>query len=102
MFTNTYYMKDYLQTMWEKDGYIDHTMDCICMTFCVVMILPLVASYDLGYDLGTTCFKRRVEVDYEESDVEDEAPPPPSIVPRRSARLAAKAAILQTSPSLPE
>jgi hypothetical protein len=86
--------------MWEKDGYIDHTIDCISVALCVATILPLVACYDLGYELGSTCSRRTMPVDYEESNVEEEALPSPPL--RRSARLAAKAAILQTSRSLPE
>jgi hypothetical protein len=102
MFINTRFAINHVQTMWEKEGYIDHNIDCMCMTFCVALILPVIASYDIGYEIGTTCFRRNVKVDYEESDAEEEAPVVPVAPPRRSARLAAKAAILQTSPNLPE
>jgi len=72
--------------MWEKKRTIDDTIDCMCMTVFVATILPLVASYDIGCELGM-CYVRRMA----------SVPPlPPSRPPpRRSARLAAKAAILQ-------
>lgn len=87
----TFEALDYLNSLWNQytaqsiDDHIDQFATNVCISLCVISILPFTVCYDIGYKIGNDCYERKPE-----EWKEEEKPLPPPL--RRSARLAEKRA----------
>jgi hypothetical protein len=100
MFDTLKYAASVVNHEWSKscnslDDRIDHSLKLTSICIITLISLPFVVSFDIGIELGNQYLACRSSVPIS-VPIPDPIPDPiPALVLRRSARLAAKRALLQ-------
>jgi len=94
MLTITCSLFDYITNKWNQiiprslDDQIDRFAENVCISICVISVIPFTLCYDITYEIGKDCYRWKPEWEEKEEEKEEEKLLPP----RRSARLAEKRA----------
>ena len=53
---HTFYILDYIKDIW-RENQKDQFAKNICISVCMISILPFTMCYDLGYETITDCYR---------------------------------------------